>query len=226
MDWQLPIRLMQTARGNVLVAAIMVFTTALTGCIPLPSRESSPAPELTPHIPADVLSSADEVLVLTQVSTTKRQGSAFGYSPWETVSAVAAGFHKGRELPTLNKDIATLHSEDWNVLWAIPYAGGGVKRVQGSSRSLVMLCILTLDGREIRLQPDRSAWNAAPVLRVHASRRDTVVSALRAGSMEPFGRTEGLCGVVGQVEWPAETRSRAIEFLSRLPLAAAAAGAP
>ena len=208
---------MQATRSKAVTLALAVLAISLPGCIPLPTWDSIPAPELAPHLPADIQSSDDEVLVLTQHSTLKRQGSAFGYSPWERASTVGVRFQKGRTLQNLNKDVPFYSSEGADIVWGIPYGGGGVKPVMLSSETLGTLCILTLDGREIRLQPERAAWTIGPIMRMHANRRDAVVSALRTASADPFARIDGPCGVAGKVEWPTETRTRTIEFLSRLP---------
>jgi hypothetical protein len=191
--------------------------------LPFPASDSTPVSDLTPYLPAQVLTSSAEVLVLTQHATEKRKNfwtmDMATFNTWVTILTVQARILKASQLPVLTRDLK-LYSEERidtiSVLSNRPGWGTGAFPGMTISREkLDKLCLLTVDGWETTFRPATDAWDAGPRMPYAASRRDAIVAALRAGREDPFGGGEGPCEVSGNAAWPGEVRARVIEFLAR-----------
>jgi hypothetical protein len=200
-----------------LLLVLAAFTTLLAGgCLPLPYLNTTQIPDIAPHLPEDIRTSAEEVLVLLQKTLNVRQNNGHGYT---TTRVVAARFVVGRELAALSKTLA-LHSISGTTYYIVtPSAAGGVNETK-STEELERLCIVSPDGREMALDPGLSTWTAGARAPLEASSRARFSSALRLEAPESLDAVAP-CGIDGPVGWPRELRNRVAEFISRLPNAGA-----
>jgi hypothetical protein len=168
---------------------------------------------MAPHVPEDIRTSAEEVLVLLQKTLNVRRDDGHGYI---STRVVAARFLPGRELAALSKTLA-LHSISGTTYYIVmPFAAAGGVNETKSTEELERLCIVSPDGREMALDPGLSTWTAGTRARLDAGMRARFSAALGLDAPESFDAVAP-CGIDGKVDWPRELRNRVAEFISQLP---------
>jgi hypothetical protein len=191
----------------------VAFAISIGGCVivPLGSDRASP-PTITPVVPAEIKTSNREVMVLAQ--SWNRGGYVFT-NQGDIISGPVFVNGSTLDLAIRQFDMETVLNSFF--AWSVGFGTGnmGTSRVIG--QRLQRLCIVTADGLQLPVDPWYGKWKAQAPGHLHAARRDAIVSALRGGGDRPFDKVDGPCGVRGTLEWPATARSKAIEFLSRLP---------
>ena len=206
-------------------AIMLILCALLGGCayglfLPIPASDSTPVADLKPYLPAEILMSSAEVLVLTQHATEKRKAfwtmDTAAFNTWVTVLTVQARFVKASQLTELTRDLKLYSEKRIDAVSVLTHQGTGVFPVMPTAREkLDKLCLLTIDGWETTFRPSTDAWDAGSRTPYVASRRDAIVAALRAGREDPFAGGEGPCEIAGNVVWPDDVRARVIQFLAR-----------
>jgi hypothetical protein len=203
---------MNPFRRKLLLGLAALTTLLAGGCLPLPYVNTTQVPDMAPHVPENILTSAEEVLVLLQKTLNVRQDDGHGYI---ATRVIAARLVPGRELAALSKTLA-LHSISGTTFYIVTLsAAGGVNETK-STEELERLCVVGPDGREMALQPGLATWTAGARAPLDASRLARFSAALRPGAPESFDAAAP-CGIDGKVDWPRELRNRVAEFISRLP---------
>jgi hypothetical protein len=169
-------------------------------------------PDVEAKLPADLRGSEHEVLVARQMSSTSWSAVLVSLPDMVSPQILTADLMKASDLVAFSK---TLKSDStWGLALALPHRKFGIGGA--TSERLEKVCVVTEDGRVIALAG--TGASREPVF-LDAGRRDAIVAALRAGGTTPFVGVDGPCGVSGTAEWPAELRSRVIDFLVRIPAA-------
>jgi hypothetical protein len=195
----------------VRMLAAAVVTTSLCGCIgvPLPSSYTA-APDISPLLSDEMRLSAREVIVLAQSRLRSKGGQLVINTP---------AFAKPEALDVLMREVKLETTEHalltFLPLWMIP--GLGTNVASAIESSLERLCMVTAEGWQFNFSIEDKRWKLTHRMPLEVMRRDAIVSALRAGGDSPFDKIDGPCGMTGKTEWPAESRARALEFLSQLP---------
>jgi hypothetical protein len=213
------------ARGAAIAKsmAAAVLGAALGGCLPYVGSHdrSTPLPDLTPHLSEDFRASGGELLVLAQTSRqsmTDFSGKGGIQTHSSVLQAISTpSFVKGTDLYTLSKTLK-LSSDSGGgagIFMGIPTLA---LYLESSTREqLDRLCILSPDGRSVRLSAAIKELSAEPAEFVYSNRRDAMVAALRGNDKLPFRAVDGPCGLFGQIEWSAADRARVIDYLQRMP---------
>ncbi len=183
----------------------IVLVGLLDACVPIPIAHTHfgmDTPELEASLPADIRSSPGEVLLLTQSSKFNAPGvlrSSFKVD-------LDAEFIAGNRLVGHLKRMIT--ASDFDIVFIAPTAG----MTLGQQTTLLdKVCLLTQDGRSIDVTGNFSET------RIFESHRDAMVSALRQDMQAATHKLDGPCGISGEVSWSAAVRSRAMDFLARIP---------
>jgi hypothetical protein len=192
-----------------LCLTVLVFISA--GCVPVPIiyQESEPAPDLSAVLPQHIASSDKRVLLLEQYS----RKSGFTSSPTPAL-VIRPLLVAGNELPAKAEKLNAQSKFQAGVLLLSMGGGGGV--AHGSVESLDRLCIISAGGDESIFTIAGRGWNTG-LVPIDTRRRDALISALQSGSQTPFSDVEGPCGMSGGIDWSADTLSRVIGYLQRLP---------
>ena len=206
------------------ITILVLLGALLGGCalaLPFPASDSTPAYDLAPYIPAQVLAAANDVLVLTQHSTEKRKGGLWTmdmaeFNTWVTTLKVEARILKASQLTELTQYLKLSAEERIDSISLLSARGTGIFPFLTVSREkLDKLCLLPGDGWVMTFRPAADACDAGARVPYAASHRDAIVAALRAGRDDPFSAAEAPCGIEGLVSWQGDLRSRVIEFLAR-----------
>lgn len=210
--------------SSILVTrAIMaaILGVLLSGCIPYPILKSSQAaPDVVPGLPEDLLSSNGEVLVLVQSERSKEHSASKDFERRSTSSGPisnivnAPAFMRGKELISLSQRLSSESVRGFGIFWFY-YVFATVDST--TKETLQRLCVVAKDGRSFTFLPAEKERFATYRGTLTAIRRDAIVSALREDTNTPFGLVDGPCGIYGEVNWPKETRSRTIDYLTGIP---------
>ena len=194
-----------------------VLCSVLGACIvvPVPFNDVKKAPELSPHVPPDLLTGTDDVLVLTQRTVSQRENLIL--KNYTTQAVVAAKVVKRSELANLEQAFST--ESGANIFFFIAYGGAGIDRHLNASDKLDLLCILTAGGDQFPFRPLRADWTGGLRNNLYGARRDAIVAALRDPSRHPFEQVDGPCGMAGKLEVAAEARRLTIDFMGQLAAA-------
>ena len=162
-----------------------VLCSVLGACIvvPVPFNDVKKAPDLAPHVPPDLLTGTDDVLVLTQRAVRQRENLIL--KNYTTQAVVAAKVVKRSELATLEQAFST--ESGANIFWFVGYGGAGIDRHLNASDKLDLLCILTAGGGQFPFRPLRADWTGGLRSNLYGARRDAIVAAL-CGSVQPSVR--------------------------------------
>lgn len=203
---------------------------ALAGCIPFPLTRTTPVPDFSQRLPADLLARSDEVLVLIQAVTSTREHQ-------EREVSLDAMFVKAYELRTLNQQLPPNFYTESDYLISI----GALSKW---GRQLHRICVLARDGRVIVV--DFLLSDNDQVEALSQELREDTVTALREGSavvswterahasakprflptpkpwfiLPLYAMKYGPCGVAvtGATTWDSSLRSRVADYISALPV--------
>lgn len=197
------------------VLSTLALISLLSGCAIPYSVSDSPS---ALSIPEDLRSSKDEVVVLVQSGHSRVRefgpGDSLKISDLHDVVDIPI-FMPSDALSSLNKTLK-LESENGVIFIFAGQGGGGAALRLGSKKELHRVCILTQNGRFITAFPNDDEKAAPYETLLALNRRDAIISALQEDTDAPFTKIDGPCGISGQVNWPKETRTRIINFLSRM----------
>lgn len=173
--------------------------------------KSTSLPDIEAKLPADLRASGAEVLVAKQMSSSS-QAAVLIFLPEEhSAPTLTVNFMKASDLVAFSKTLK--RGSTMGLALVLPFSKFGLGGV--TSEQLEKVCVVVEDGRVIGLVDDHSGWQP---MSLDAGRREAMVAALSAGGTSPFVGVDGPCGVSGKAEWPAELRSRVIDFLVRIPV--------
>ena len=180
-------------------SAAMLSASLLGGCLMLPTRDTTEAPPIAPHLPPALLASSDPVIVIAQQSTTKRGSDSWenlskNIRTWETSHALDIRIVPARALSELHKGLAQSVTSG---VWIGMCGGYKCMTHQDAYRweYLDKLFIVSVDGTEIALRPFPKSWETLWARAINSARRDAIVSALRDSGESPFDKLDGPCGV-------------------------------
>jgi len=210
-----------------LTSAVFALTAAvmLSGCLPIWGTTSAPLPDIEPLVPPEDRPGARPALLFTQSSSKAKTTlllMPIGDDAPPPLSTVEAKFLKGKDLSVFHHG-RNLYS-DWDLVFL---TGGGSLAGAivlplgefGSSEEIEKLCLVTPSGRVLTFTPYAKQMSAKDVRRepLHANRREAILVALRSRGEHPFDKTDGPCGIRGNLALPGETLDEVIAYLARLP---------
>lgn len=181
----------------------------LCGCviIPVPS-DTQALPDITPFLPSEIRNSDAEVMVFVR-------GHGYGWRDKSESPTVSKPFFvKANALDSVVRQFDKVRTKKFFWLWGGTGDMGVARWVAWTTDTL---CVVTVDGLQIKFVPGVDQWMPPSQVPLHANRRDALVSALRASSSDPFEKVDGPCGVSGKVDWPADLRLRAVDYLAHMP---------
>jgi len=194
------------------------------GCVPTYSVTHDPAPSVVEYLPSDLRTNTSEVLVVAQ-STTEKTNVGF-----EEYRELSVFLMKASELQSLDEELYLSTSRVFR-LHDTPTPrinkGPGSPIELGdwdnylearTDVTLDLVCVVAPDGRTFRFSPNSEKKYDLTQSPLTARERDSFLQVWPTIDADLHSEIPGPCGTKGMVDWNKTFRTRALNFVRRIPV--------